>query len=995
VPKFIRAFLALLCTILLTVQIVLSSAPLHLKAANKQPNLSHTASPLPLQDQPLNGYPFQYTSFAGTTFNLTAYDGFNVRFALPNSWTQPEALSNTQLRRLIELTDLTYVFLKEITAGEPQGSGLLTIAVIPTGTLAGHAGSNFKGVELSESELGSTIQNLNKDMPSPVLLHELSHNFDLWILYLNLGYPDASHAWTSFLIPFLQYHSRAGTLQSDAESLLQKKITEYTLDWDSTGATWAECVKNGNRCPNISANNAWAGLLLRYTKLHGVEATLRSFRYLRDYAAAHPATGPNPTSPQTPDAKNDLLIEALAEGARQNLLCEIDAWHWSATSEARTRINQRFPSSNLFCIDADRDGFSPLNKDADDSNPQIKPTATETINMIDDDGNGIVDDLLLAEQTDFPSTTQSAPTISIPSKIQGRATLSDIDTIIINSSDTLPRRLRVNLQSPNTFVGFIQLQPVDLIGRTQSFSVAGGGAQILTLTRAGLWALSIQSSSSTASDYTLTIENAEPATSTARLKVVPGSAPNTIQITASIDITRTYSAIPNAVRFSIGPKGFSESSSFQSQLTLSIPVPDTTNPFAIRGQLMRNETPITKPTLPLWIDPNTGQMTEQNANLTILPDTISPAQVPAGSNSIFGFTITNLGPGLAQDLETTLTLPQGLTPTSTANTLGSAQISGNTVHISINQFTYDESASFSVIAKNINAQGLVTTTTVVTSSTTDPDPSNNTASITGTFTAAPSPTPTPTPTPSPNPSPIPTPTISIQSLPAKTDDAATRTLLAQGSLGRVIFQMPSPSILDTYAQRNPDGTWPNSLAGFQITIGTLTASMISVTRIQTSPSPSYAIDFIVPDNAPLGTQVPFTLTQQSIPNTWTTTITLRQTAPALWSVNGTANGPLLILDADSLIALPTNISLSAGNQRRILIFASGAKNLVTQSLLIIRVTCQSGSQSILSQDFATTLPSFPVVQQITIRLPLELVGCGQARLQIDGSEDSNTFLLIP
>lgn len=983
-PKSFRFLIALFSTVLLTLHLAFSSVPLRLNVIAADKLLSYT--PLTSQDRPLDGYPFQYTSFAGTTFNLTAYDGSHVRFALPTSWTQPEALSNRQLRHLIELTDLTYTFLEEITAGEPQGSGLLTIAVIPTGNLAGHAGSNFKGVELSESELGSTIQNLNNDMTSPVLLHELSHNFDLWILYLSLGYPDSSHAWTSFLIPFFQYYSRAGTLQSDAESLLQKKITEYTLDWDSTGATWAECVKNGNRCPNISANNAWAGLLLRYAKLHGVEAVLTSFRYLRDYAATHPATGPNPTSPQTPDAKNDLLIEALAEGAQQNILCEIDTWHWSITSEARTRINQRFQAPNSFCIDADHDGFSPLNKDADDSNPQIKPTATETINMIDDDGNGIVDDLLLTEQTDFPSTTQSAPTVSIPSKIQGRATPSDIDTIIINSSDTLPRRLRVNLQSPNTFVGFIQLQPVDLIGRTQSFSVAGGGAQILTLTRPGLWALSIQSSSSTASDYTLTIENAEPATSTARLNVAPGSAPNTIQITASIDTTRTYSAIPNAVRFWIGPKGFSETSTFQSQLTLSIPVPDTSNQFAIRAQLMRNETPLTKPTLPLWVDPTTGQMTDQNANLAILPDTISPAQVPAGSTSIFGFTITNLGPGLAQDLETTLTLPQGLTPTSSATTLGSAQISGNTVRISINQFAYDESASFSVTTTNINAQGLLTTTTVVTSSTSDPDSSNNTASINGTFTAAPSPTPTPTPTP--------IPTINVQSLPAKTSEAATRSILAQGSLGRVILQMPSPSILDTYAQRNPDGTWPNSLAGFHITIGTLTAPMISVTRIQTSPTPSYAIDFIVPDNAPLGTQVPFTLTQQSIPDTWTTTITVRQTTPAFWSENGTANGPLLILDADSLIALPTNIPLSAGDQRRILIFASGAKNLVTQNLLVIRVTCQSGSQSILSQDFATTLPAFPVLQQITIRIPLVLVGCGQARLQIDGSEDTQTFLLI-
>ena len=164
--------------------------------------------------------------------------------------------------------------------------------------------------------------------------------------------------------------------------------------------------------------------------------------------------------------------------------------------------------------------------------------------------------------------------------------------------------------------------------------------------------------------------------------------------------------------------------------------------------------------------------------------------------------------------------------------------------------------------------------------------------------------------------------------------------------------------------------------------------------MQTSTPFSYAVDFIIPDNAPIGTQVPFTLTQQAVPATWTTTVNIRQTAPAFWSINGTANGPLLMLDADNLTALSTNLPLPAGDTRRILIFASGAKSLLTQNTLTIRVTCQSGQQARLLQDFATTLPSLPILQQITIRIPPELAGCGQARLQIDGSEDTHTFLLI-
>src|SRR5689334_7798272 len=414
--------LASLCALLLSISIITSLTPIGatVRATNSNP------SPIaPLELPPLSGYAIQYTSFAGTTYKLTAFDGLYCRYALPASWTQPGAFSPSQLRRLIDLTDLVYAQLAEITSGEPQGSGLLTIAVIPTGTQAGHAGSNFKGVELSDNELGSILQHLNSDLLSPELLHELIHNFEIFILQINLGYSDSVHAWTSFMIPFLQYYSRAGAIQSDADAWFQKKITEYTLTWDSTNATWAQCVRNGNNCPNIQANSAWAGLLLRFARLHGVNAVKRAFRFIRDYAATHPSTGPNPTGPQTPEEKNDLLVESLADGAQQNILCELDTWHWFATAEARARIVERFPNANPFCADNDRDGFSPLLGDTNDTDSQIKPTAVERLNNLDDDCDLVVDNLLTIEQTDFPSTTQLAPTIPIPSKIRGQVTPSD------------------------------------------------------------------------------------------------------------------------------------------------------------------------------------------------------------------------------------------------------------------------------------------------------------------------------------------------------------------------------------------------------------------------------------------------------------------------------------------------------------------------------------------------------------------------------------------
>ena len=779
---------ASLCALLLIITFFPSLAPVNATVRATKSYASHIA---PLEQPPLSGYPIQYTSFAGTTYNLTAYDGLYCRYALPASWTQPGALSPSQLRRLIDLTDLTYALLAEITSGEPQGAGLLTIAVIPTGANAGHAGSNFKGVELSENELGSIIQNLNSDLLSPELLHELVHNFEIFILQINLGYSDSVHAWTTLMLPFLQYYSRAGVLQSDADAWFQKKITEYTLTWDATNATWAQCVRNGNTCPNIQANSAWAGLLLRFTKLHGVNALKRAFRFIRDYAATHPSTGPNPTGPQTREEKNDLLVESLADGAQQNILCELDTWHWFATPEARARITQRFPDTNSFCVDNDGDGFSPLLGDTNDTDSQIKPTAVERLNNLDDDCDLVVDNLLLIEQTDFPSTPQSAPTIAIPAKIRGQVTPSDSDTLIINHSDALPRRLRINLQSPNTFVGFIQLQPVDLNGRTQSFSVAGGGAQILTLSRPGLWAVTVQNSTSATSDYTLSVENAAPQLSPVRLKVIPGSTSGTVQITANIDTTAgTNNPTPNLIRFWLGSTGIAQPTQLQSQLSFNIPIPPGSGPFSLRAQLLKDETPITKFNIPLWIDRATGTMLEQTPDLTISADTFLPSETQTGATTLYGFTITNTGPGLAENIQANIAIPSGLSPLATATTLGAIQLNNNSFRLLINQLATEESVSFSVTTTNLNAQGTITTTAIVSSTTTDPVQSNNTASITGIFVGSPSPTPTPTPTPTPFPTPTPNPDVTIQSLPSKLATAATRSVLSPGSLARVVLAIP-------------------------------------------------------------------------------------------------------------------------------------------------------------------------------------------------------------
>jgi uncharacterized protein (TIGR03437 family) len=170
--------------------------------------------------------------------------------------------------------------------------------------------------------------------------------------------------------------------------------------------------------------------------------------------------------------------------------------------------------------------------------------------------------------------------------------------------------------------------------------------------------------------------------------------------------------------------------------------------------------------------------------------------------------------------------------------------------------------------------------------------------------------------------------------------------------------------------------------------------MIAVKRIPDSNPTSYTVDFLIPDAATIGTEVPLTVTQAVPLSTWNTAATIRTNAPAFWALDGTANGSLLTLDADRLTAFTPNTPFTADGSRRLLLFASGAKRLVQQNTLIFRISCQSGYQALMVQDFAATLPSLPGLQQIIIRIPTELTGCGQAQLTIEGAEDSQVFLLI-
>jgi len=356
-----------------------------------------------------------YQSFDNGVLTLRAFSGRHVRYALPNSWLEgggAQGLTPAEIVSLIERTDALYGAMTGIVGGEPKGGGLITIGVTPLSSAEdGVAVAGTKRLEVAERIRDRVKVALSEGRLLNVITHEIAHCFAIYTPYFNY-YPDAGHAWTEFWIPYSEYLLRTGHYKTSPELALQTTVSNFTRRWDSLGssATWSRCVKPGTGCEaeGIVANRVYAGLLLRYARLHGQVVLRRTFTFYKNYAAAH---DPNEIFNFTAEQKNDLLAEALSFGINADITGELDAWFWPISPATREKLRQMYPQPNPFSQDADGDGWSPVRGDLDDRDPSVYPGAVEQVNGKDDDCNGFVDDV----------TRTAGPTLfTPPAKLVGR-----------------------------------------------------------------------------------------------------------------------------------------------------------------------------------------------------------------------------------------------------------------------------------------------------------------------------------------------------------------------------------------------------------------------------------------------------------------------------------------------------------------------------------------------------------------------------------------------
>lgn len=376
-----------------------------------------------------------YKAFNGRTYPLTRFRGRHVDLLLPDTWTRPGALSVEQIWSFVDRSDLVYQHLLDLMGAPPAGKGRLPVALVPDTCGGGCAFRGVKGIEILDNpRLRPYLwEEIAADVPSGILVHEMTHNFDLVSSYIAYT-PDPAHAWTSFLSYYYNPYTREGWLGMPFEDVVTEWNEISGRYFRDPKADWRRCVRDG-RCEDrgITPDLAWGGLSFRLALLDGPRAARGFLAFLRDDRQSHPRP------PGTAEAKNDLYVRAWAAGTGRNLSCVMDAWRWPLSDSLRETLARRYPEANPDCQDRDGDGFSPLQGDCDDRRPVIRPGAAERLPDIDDDCDGRLDEKVWREPVggDFPEP----PQLTLPAEIIATAGGAEDDSFLFSLGS--PGRVRI------------------------------------------------------------------------------------------------------------------------------------------------------------------------------------------------------------------------------------------------------------------------------------------------------------------------------------------------------------------------------------------------------------------------------------------------------------------------------------------------------------------------------------------------------------------------
>ena len=535
-----------------------------------------------------SGERVSYTAFNGRVWDLTRFQGKHVAILLPDSWMVPSALSAEQIRSFVDRSDLIYQQLLDWEGTEPAGSGLLNVAVIPDTCGWGCGLIGGKGIEIADIDwLNPTLWNeIKGDKGVGVLIHEMTHNFDVFSQYLYY-LPGHAHAWTDFVNLYYFVYTQEGQLGSNPGEVASDWLATTAPYFNDPTATWESCVRDGQcEARGITANNAWGGFGFRIALYYGPKSAKGFMTFLRNYRQTH-------EPPTTTEGKNDLYVEALSAGAGRNLTCAARAWRWHISKDLHDSLKKLYGAANPDCADLDNDGFSRLTGDCDDQRAWVHPGAPEIpANGLDDDCDGRIDESVLAEPAggDFPRPL----TISLPAEITARiADTSDDEIFLFNKPGS---RVRFELCSRPDYQGWLFVY--DALGANQGGEYVGQGQCVRTAWNVGtgLWRFDVVlNAASLPGGYTVEAHATSPWPAPAWALMPPAHTEGgQLILAASMASPGTLQGQPSAIRFWVSGQGIVGSVPYANSVSFAWTPPAGVDPATLtyRAQLLGQGVPM-------------------------------------------------------------------------------------------------------------------------------------------------------------------------------------------------------------------------------------------------------------------------------------------------------------------------------------------------------------------------------------------------------------------
>ncbi len=175
------------------------------------------------------------------------------------------------------------------------------------------------------------------------------------------------------------------------------------------------------------------------------------------------------------------------------------------------------------------------------------------------------------------------------------------------------------------------------------------------------------------------------------------------------------------------------------------------------------------------------------------------------------------------------------------------------------------------------------------------------------------------------------------------------------------------------AERQPDGTYPTTLAGTTVTVQGRRAQLVSV-----SPT---RVDFLVPADTPLGDATVVVTNEEGFRSIGT--IEVKTGAPGIFTKSGDGTGEGEIVNAQTGASGPFD---PTGGELRLLIYTTGVRNAS-------EVTARAGGHT-LTVESVTESATRPGTDEVRVKVPAELRGAGPVDLFVRADDrDSNPVTL--